>query len=582
MKATFPPALKKYLPYVPIVVILGFVFTFLPKLLFPSYKCSIDSPPTHYLASNGFFIDNQVIVIGPGLEVEGAVPKELVLVENCEPRNKTKSTVPEGERESYVMRLYEVQDDTPIGEIIAQIRSGNVLADPNYLVSLTDASTGSCGAPFSGGGSPFSGGGSPYGGPGILKKDPRMDETNFEQFMQEQFTSQWAFDTQGIDLQSSLGVTGRGVRVAVFDTVPFPKTHPFLRRIGIAFPSPLWLTNIDAYGSDISSTHGLFVAGLIHRVAPKSKIQLIRVLNNDGCGDLWKITKALYNYTNWMSAWRGDLNKVVINMSLGVHIPDEMVWNELVQQELAQQDEESALPTGWSELLNYKSDEVDDSVKAEIFKWTIEEAVKKGAVIVAAAGNDSPIIDEDGNEEIAPTQYPAKYENVIGVAATNTNGKRSCYSNNGNVAAPGGDGAPGRDEDDTSIACLPRASTWNKSDPDLDPDPDSGLEFEPCTGNMSECLYGLISLSQTDEGIPRYVYWVGTSFSAPLVSGLAALVYEEVESDPNLVRCIIENGATPVFLSGTTDEQDESLGAGIIKVNESLSLNIDNIECPPR
>ena len=140
---------------------------------------------------------------------------------------------------------------------------------------------------------------------------------------------QWAFGSDGIDLTSwmtstsSTPLTGRGVRVGLFDTSPFRKPLPFFKRIGSALPTPLWFTMWDAGGTTRVSNHGLFVAELIHGIAPKSRIHLIRVLNEDGCGDLWALNKGLQDYTSRMSAWTGKLDKTVINMSLGIRLAGE-------------------------------------------------------------------------------------------------------------------------------------------------------------------------------------------------------------------------------------------------------------------
>src|SRR5690606_12465064 len=75
---------------------------------------------------------------------------------------------------------------------------------------------------------------------------------------------------------------------------------------------------------------------------------------------------------------------------------------------------------------------------------TLEEAVdlalEAGVSIVAAAGNDA----------LDVVMYPAAYDGVIGVSATNINGTLAYYSNTGqeiDVAAPGGDMRYDRNDD---------------------------------------------------------------------------------------------------------------------------------------
>jgi subtilisin family serine protease len=79
-----------------------------------------------------------------------------------------------------------------------------------------------------------------------------------------------------------------------------------------------------------------------------------------------------------------------------------------------------------------------------------------------------------------------------------------------------------------------------------------------------------------------FIYWSGSSFAAPMVAGLAALVIERGggQLSPRDVRRIIECAATRV--------DDPNLGAGIVNVAETLQkfeqcaeeLGI-NLQSPP-
>jgi subtilisin family serine protease len=150
-------------------------------------------------------------------------------------------------------------------------------------------------------------------------------------------------------------------------------------------------------------------------------------------------------------------------------------------------------------------------------------------------------------------QIPASDPNVIGVAATNKNGNRSCYSDKGEVAAPGGDG--GADLQDPNNTCVSRVNSWTDS-----PGPNAGPVCD--VNHPEDCSYFLISLAKTDHGL-QYVYWSGTSFAAPLVSGMAALAFEELEK--NQVICLINGGASHAAAP------DPELGSGIINIGDSLN-----------
>jgi hypothetical protein len=129
--------------------------------------------------------------------------------------------------------------------------------------------------------------------------------------------------------------------------------------------------------------------------------------------------------------------------------------------------------------LGVKADNGDDLL---ILKGVLEELYYKRNVLIVAAA---------GNEEIhAASQYPAAYDFVIGTAATDHHGQQASYANDGDVLAPGGDG-------------------------------DCGMANMPATDANFDCLAVLNSQSPTGAS-----YWQGSSFSAGIVSGVAALLWE--------------------------------------------------------
>ena len=55
---------------------------------------------------------------------------------------------------------------------------------------------------------------------------------------------------------------------------------------------------------------------------------------------------------------------------------------------------------------------------------------------------------------------------------------------------------------------------------------------QECNGLGGDCPYGVISLVY-NAGDLSYAYWAGTSFAAPLVSGLAAgCIHEHTKTQP--------------------------------------------------
>jgi subtilisin family serine protease len=220
-------------------------------------------------------------------------------------------------------------------------------------------------------------------------------------------------------------------------------------------------------------------------VAPNSAVHLIRVLNEYGCGDLWSLNNALNTFIG-QQAVNNTLDKVVLNLSLGVHQPrdvSELDWPE----EIVTLDE------------------------------TLRNAHAMGAVIVAASGNDSYPTMVAG-----PMQLPAAWPYVVGVAATNPARDRSCYSNEGHVAAPGGDGGPWKGK-----PCQPVA--------------------DQCADDEAGCNVGVVSLAT--QPAPGYRFWVGTSFAAPLVSGQAALLLSNGLPGPDVKPCILASAADSAGVS---------------------------------
>lgn len=469
------------------------------------------------VASNGIFVDRQLLLRGPeGILKLIVAERDLTPLRFC----RLNYISPD-----LVMGLYEVAEGVDPQELSAQINVKYIeaggTASPNYLVG---SSAGSCADPYSGGGSPS----------GTLNPGASS----------QMFFTQWARKKIGLT-QIRPWTKWSKVHVAVFDTMPkqfqtvppgidvnrapqiikWPnaadptfqlKVHDVignLRFESMSAESPSMPLNL--------SSHGLFVAGLIRMLAPNSPIHLIRVLDDNACGSVGKLVEAIDGFMSAMKA--GGIRKVVINLSLGVR----------------------HLPHGDIPLL----------------RATLRAANRAGALIVAAAGNDSPNV-------VPPikAQVPARYPFVVGVVASNPSGRRSCYSNQAvsipnhrDLAAPGGNG--GKDPSNGPENCVSRTMTWTATP-------------QPCTGNMRACGYGIVSLIEPintgpNQWKPQYGFWSGSSFATPFVSGLAALIFQRPSATNTWVYCVIEKGARP--LPGTPTPPPD-LGAGVINVQRSLTL----------
>jgi subtilisin family serine protease len=306
---------------------------------------------------------------------------------------------------------------------------------------------------------------------------------------------------------------GTDVQVAIFDTSPF--TLPVGDTSGIEMID--WITptlkldlrhptlwgqaNLPVPQHPVDEAdHGLFVAGIIHAIAPASDMRLVRVLDQYGQGDLFTLCQALHDFI------RGQVllsRRGVINLSLGIFPPPDAAAQGLPK-------ELSALETA------------------------ILAAEGAGITVAAASGNQAASV-----LPLPAQQLPAGYDTVIGVAGSTRGRGRSCFSNPGDLAAPGGDGAaPG---------CTP--------------------DLTSCKGGS--CDLGIVSLAATKASPgDGYVYWLGTSFAAPFASGAAALLLDQTDGKiaPDEVRARIAAGATQPNLPTS----DTSLGAGIISLSQVL------------
>jgi subtilisin family serine protease len=217
-----------------------------------------------------------------------------------------------------------------------------------------------------------------------------------------------------------------------------------------------------------SSNNGQGIAG----VAWGAHIMPIKVLNANGAGYSSDVAEGI--------TWAVDQGADIINLSLGGS--------------------------------NY----------SDVVASAIQNAHERGVLVIAAAGNQY----KQGN----PITYPAAYNHVLAVAATNDQDGHASYSSSGSyidVAAPGGD--PNGSLDNDSRHWIPGAF-WRGS------------------------------------GI-SYAWLSGTSQAAPHVAGLAALLLSiNRELTPDQLSALITNAAVDVQAPGW----DEFSGHGRIDVSAAL------------
>lgn len=194
------------------------------------------------------------------------------------------------------------------------------------------------------------------------------------------FKGQYVATKLGLTIAHNL-TQGQGTVVAILDTGVDP-SHPALSGSVLG---GIDLVENDAFPLDVGNSidddndglvdemtgHGTYVAGLVNLVAPDAKILPVRVLDSEGCGDVWTLSKGIY--------YAIDQGVEVINLSLG---------------------------------------STEDS---KIIEEALEEARQYGIAVVAAAGNCG---------QSHPKIFPAmKIEWVIGVAAVDENDIAASFTN---------------------------------------------------------------------------------------------------------------------------------------------------------
>lgn len=311
-----------------------------------------------------------------------------------------------------------------------------------------------------------------------LRKDTEYIEANYIYHASAvpndpQYNRQWNF--RDIKIEQAWDETkGAGVTVAVIDTgvsiVPDLKSTKFV-------PGYDFVKNKDDASDD--NGHGTHVAGTIAQstnngygvagIAYEASIMPLKVLASSGGGTVADIAEAI--------KFAADNGANVINMSLG------------------------------------------GGGASSMMEEAIKYAHNKGVVIVAAAGNE-------GRNSAS---YPARYPDVISVAATNPAGDKASYSNFGagvDISAPGGS-AEGKGDSGKIIQ-----NTIN-----------------PATG----------------ESV--FVGFPGTSMAAPHVSGVAALIRSTGVDTPDEIRDILLQSARKV-----EEDHLNHFGSGHLDANAAVQL----------
>jgi hypothetical protein len=281
---------------------------------------------------------------------------------------------------------------------------------------------------------------------------------------------------------------------------------------------------LQADGHDYEMTdHGMFVAGIIHSLAPQAELHLYQVLNRYGVGDMLSIARGLQQVQDQFSK-----NQLVVNLSLTLNMPlDDEHINNLGPKILDQRRSRCAHFTqkiiDFLCRLMFGPSWFDRQAWAT--EWICDLIYTLNSRVIAAAGND---YDRTQQQRRPQARYPAAFTRVLGVGALRkikpfpaaaASPEPASYSNLADrpprkgIATLGGEAGEGQGVLGIYLG-----------------------KFPP-SGNRDMAI----------ESTNGWGWWAGTSFATPIISGMTAAVLSSMP--PATTQEAIETlySAQPIF-----------------------------------
>jgi hypothetical protein len=245
--------------------------------------------------------------------------------------------------------------------------------------------------------------------------------------------------------------------------------------------------------------HGLFAAGIVRDLAPAAEVHLLRILSDYGVGDLLAITHVLSRLPDLFLT--DPKRRLVVNLSLVADLPPSEELLEFWLPNTAR-DPKTLIPR-FADVCSILG--AIHGCLSRTIDWVAQH--RDRVLIVAAAGNDAL-----GRPLRPEPRLPARYDDVLGVAAVRRSGQAASFSNRGDAVVMG-----------NGVAVLGGNAL---------PDPVNPTTRSPVvdtTTSPADAVVGIFSADRLPiDGQPNesgWVFWAGTSFATPIASAIAADVW---------------------------------------------------------
>jgi len=387
------------------------------------------------------------------------------------------------------------------------------------------------------------------GGPGTI---PRAAAGGVWRFAVQQPIARW---TQGQDVPPRQPIV-----VAVLDTWPDrdlsvvaadPRYQGNWLLQELATPGAITVwepggANVPPRVTNADADHGLFVAGIVHGIAPHAELHLLRVLDAYGLGDTDRLLQAL----DYCLDLARHGHRVVVNMSLYLLIPPDDADRDLWDIWFKHDPDYPGRPRRQNTAL---LEQLDEAIEQRVTLL-----LDAGAVVVAAAGNDALTYGSELQPKHLQPRLPADYDAVFCVVATGHDGHIARFSNKADAPSSG-----------NCVATLGGQGIMERT---TSPSGQSSTRVVVDGNDGVVSVYSGPDIEIAGDNMTGWAYWSGTSFATPIISGLAAnvLAHDEVarEGDPTQPRLTPRGIMATILSMASTGALDPSLGCPYVPVTQ--------------